>query len=208
MTKLNATGIALVYSTYLGGSDSNEYAVGIALDAAGSAYVTGATVSTDFPTTSGAVQPSFAGGRRDAFVTKLNATGSVLVYSTYLGGSADDFSAGIAVDGAGAAFVSGTTESTDFPTTSAAPQPTYAGFSDTFVTKLNATGSSLVYSTYVGGSDLDFSGGLAVDGAGTAYVTGRTYSTDFPTTAGAAQATHAGGLDAFDADRVAAQLNR
>ena len=105
---------------------------------------------------------------------------------------------GLAVDGAGAAFVSGTTESTDFPATSAAPQTTYAGgISDTFVTKLNATGSSLVYSTYLGGSSLDFSGGLAVDGAGTAYVTGQTFSTDFPTTAGAAQATHAGGLDAF-----------
>ena len=197
VSKLNATGTALVYSTYLGGSDYED-GVGIAVDAAGSAYVTAATQSTDFPTTSGVVQASHAGGRRDAVVTKLNATGTALVYSTYLGGSGDDLVVGLAVDGAGAAFVSGTTESTDFPTTSAAPQTTYAGgISDTFVTKLNATGSSLVYSTYLGGSSLDFSGGLAVDGAGTAYVTGQTFSTDFPTTAGAAQATHAGGLDAF-----------
>jgi hypothetical protein len=197
VTKLNATGSGLVYSTYLGGSNYED-GVGIALDAAGSAYVTAATESTDFPTTSGAVQPSHAGGRRDAVVTKLDATGSGLVYSTYLGGSDDDLVEGLAVDGAGTAYVSGSTRSTDFPTTSAAPQPTSAGGGvDAFVTKLNATGSGLVYSTYLGGSSADFGDGLAVDGAGAAYVTGFTFSTDFPTTSGAAQTTHAGGLDAF-----------
>ena len=98
------------------------------------------------------------------------------------------------MDGAGAAYVSGTTASTDFPTASASPQPTAGGgFVDAFVTKLNATGSSLVYSTYLGGSNADWGNGLAVDSAGAAYVTGYTFSTDFPTTSGAAQTTHAGG---------------
>ena len=143
----------LVYSTYLGGS-GDEVGRGIAVDGAGSAYVTGNTSSTDFPTTAGAAQTTFAGGT-DAFVTKLDATGSGLVYSTYLGGSGSDIGHGIAVDGAGSAYVTGITESTDFPTTAGAAQTTLAGVVDAFVTKLNATGSGLIYSTYLGGSDDD-----------------------------------------------------
>ena len=171
---------------------------GIAVDGAGSAYVTGLTNSTDFPTTAGAAQTTNAGGIFDAFVTKLDATGSGLVYSTYLGGSDSDFGSGIAVDGAGSAYVTGDTASTNFPTTAGAAQTTYAGGDiDAFVTKLDATGSGLVYSTYLGGSNDDVGFGIAVDGAGSAYVTGGTLSTDFPTTAGAAQTTHAGGFDAF-----------
>ena len=167
------------------------------MDGAGSAYVTGHTGSTDFPTTAGAARrPSPADF--DAFVTKLDATGSGLVYSTYLGGSSADFGCGIAVDGAGSAYVTGGTRSTDFPTTAGAAQTTYAGGFDAFVTKLDATGSGLVYSTYLGGSDGDVGFGIAVDGAGSAYVTGVTVSTDFPTTAGAVQTTHAGDIaDAF-----------
>ena len=184
----------LVYSTYLGGSDVDG-GFGIAVDDAGSAYVTGLTSSTDFPTTAGAAQTTYAGG--DAFVTKLDATGSGLVYSTYLGGSDVENGFSIAVDDMGSAYVTGITTSTDFPTTAGVVQTTPAGFLSHFVTKLDATGSGLVFSTYLGGSDNDFigvgrSGIVAVDGAGSVYVTGHTRSTEFPTTAGAAQTTHAG----------------
>ena len=196
VTKLNATGSGLVYSTYLGGSDDDR-GNGIAVDGAGSAYVTGFTLSTDFPTTAGATQTTYAGGGNDAFVMKLNAAGSGLAYSTYLGGTDDDRGNGIAVDGAGSAYVTGLTLSTDFPRTSGAFQTTYAGDLDSFVTKLEATGSGLVYSTYLGGSRRDTSVDIAVDGASSAYVTGHTLSTNFPTTAGAAQTTHGGDFDAF-----------
>ena len=196
VTKLNATGSGLVYSTYLG-SSSFEEGRGIAVDGAGSAYVTGVTASTDFPTTAGAAQTTHAGSF-DCFVTKLDPTGSGLVYSTYLGGGDVEFGYGIAIDGAGSTYVTGETRSTDFPTTLGAFQATYAGGDiDTFVTKLDATGSVLVYSTYLGGSDNDTGWGIAVDGAGSAYVTGAAASPNFPTTAGAAQTTHAGVFDAF-----------
>ena len=200
VTKLDASGSMLVYSTYLGGSDT-ETGQDIAVDGTGNAYVTGITDSTDFPTTAGAVQSTHAGGVNDVFVTKLNATGSGLVYSTYLGGSDSDLGYGIAVDGAGSAHVTGHTLSTDFPTTAGAVQTTSAGgFGDAFVTKLGATGIRLVFSTYLGGSGSAGDAGfdIALDAGGSAYVTGYTTSADFPTTAGAFQATHAGGdFDAF-----------
>ena len=196
VTKLNATGTALVYSTYLGGSGSDD-GLGIAVDAAGNAYATGQTASTNFPTTTGAYQTTF-GGVEDAFVAKLNATGTALVYSTYLGGTGFDIGIGIAVDTAGSAYVTGVTESTDFPTTPGAFQTIYGGGEDAFVTKLNPTGTALVYSTYLGGSGLDGGNGIAVDAAGNAYVTGATGSPDFPTTPGAFQTTYGGGIyDAF-----------
>jgi hypothetical protein len=177
----------LSYSTYLGGS-SNDIANGIAVDGSGNVYVTGGTGSTDFPTTVGAFP---AGGV--AFVTKLNATGTALLYSTYLGGSGGATGLGIAVDSAGNAYVTGTTGG-NFPLTSGAYQTSYAGSQDAFLTKLNATGTALVYSTYLGGSGRDgdtnnSSNNIAVDGAGNAYVVGQTSSTDFPTTPGAAYPT-------------------
>src|SRR5438477_2498195 len=179
----------LVYATYLG-SSGWDYGSGIAVDAAGSAYVTGSTSSADFPTAN-ALQAAKA-GFQNAFVTKLNPTGSALVYSTYLGGSRGDEGFGIAVDAAGSAYVTGGTGSADFPTTAGAFQTTYGG-GDAFVTKLNATGTALVYSTYLGGSRGDGGFGIAVDAAGSAYVTGSTNSTDFPTTPGAIQTTYSGG---------------
>jgi Beta-propeller repeat len=201
VTKLNPTGSAPLYSTYLGGS-SVDQGFGIAVDSAGNAYVTGFTFSTDFPTTPGAFQPTDPTiGNNHAFVTKLNPTGSApLVYSTYLGGSADDVGSGIVVDSAGNAYVTGYTCSTNFPTTPGAFQPANAsaGCIDAFVTKLNPTGSApLVYSTYLGGSNLDYALGIAVDSAGNAYVTGFTTSTNFPTTTGAIQTVNRGGVDAF-----------
>ncbi len=186
----------LVYSTYLGGS-ARDRGRGIAVDAAGNAYVTGTTKSTDFPTAN-AFQAAFAGNISDddTFVTKLNTAGNALVYSTYLGGSSFDNGEGIAVDAAGNAYVTGDTESTDFPTVSPF-QPTFAfGVVDAFVTKLNTAGSALVYSTYLGGNGLDQGAGIAVDTSGNAYVTGLTRSGDFPT-ASPFQASSATSGDVF-----------
>src|SRR5438132_548275 len=153
VTKLNPTGTALLYSTYLGGFGSNQ-GFAIAVDTLGNAYVTGGAVR-DFPTTLGAFQPAFGGGFFDAFVTKLNPTGTALVYSTFLGGSNDDEGFGIAADAAGNAYVTGFTQSSNFPTRAGAFQATFGGVEDTFVTKLDPTGAALVYSTYLGGSGDD-----------------------------------------------------
>jgi hypothetical protein len=137
----------LTYSTYLGGSRGDTGA-GVAVDAAGNAYVTGYTSSADFPTTPSAPQTTYGGGSYDAFVAKLNPTGTALIYSTYLGGSGEDIGYGIAVDAAGEAHVTGSTGSTNFPTTTGAFRTTYGGGSyDAFVAKLNPTGTALVYST-------------------------------------------------------------
>jgi hypothetical protein len=208
VTKLNPTGSGLVYSTYLGGGGGNgeDDAFGIAVDTAGNAYVTGLTTSTDFPTTPGAFQTTLRGGL-DVFVTKLNPTGSGLVYSTYLGGSEGELGLAIAVDTLGNAYVTGDTLSFDFPTTPGAFQTTFSGVFDAFVTKLNPTGTGVVYSTYLGGSDGDVGVGIAVDTAGNTYVTGATQSTDFPTTPGAFQVTFGGGSVIFFADAFVTKLN-
>jgi hypothetical protein len=196
VTKLDANGSTLLYSTYLGGS-SDELGYSIAVDTAGNAYVTGLTASDDFATTPGAFDTTFHGGYWDGFVTKLNATGSAPLYSTYLGGSRNDGGGGIAVDATGSAYVTGATESADFPTTSGAFDTTLNGYWDGFVTKFNATGSAPLYSTYLGGSFQDSGDGIAVDAAGNAYVTGSTGSADFPTTPGAFDTTLDGGYDVF-----------
>jgi hypothetical protein len=202
VTKLNATGSLLSYSTYLGGS-SGDSANAIAVDGEGNAYVTGSTHSTDFPTTPGAFATTWNGGETDAFVTKLNPTGSGVVYSTYLGGGRGitwgfDIGTAIAVDRMGNAYVTGVTDSADFPTTPGAFDRTLGGSRDVFVTKLNPTGAQPVYSTYLGGSGQDGNFvGIAVDTAGSVYVTSLTTSTDFPTTAGAFDRTWNGSIDAF-----------
>src|SRR5215212_3658745 len=195
VTKLNASGSALAYSTFLGGSDSDQ-GLGITVRE-GRAYVTGATLSANYPTTSGAFDTTF-NGVFDAFVTKLNASGSALVYSTFLGGSDLDQGESIAVDREGRAYVTGLTQSADFPTTLGAFDRTFNGPNDAFVTKLNASGSALAYSTFLGGSDIDLGGDIAVSGRGSAYVTGGTDSADYPTTPGAFDTTFNGGFrDAF-----------
>ena len=197
VTKLLASGSALAYSTYLGGS-ANDAGNGIALDSAGSAYVTGSTASSNFPTTPGAFDVTRGGGIFDAFVTKLEASGAALVYSTYLGGSQDESGEGIAIDGTGNVHVTGVTGSSDFPTTAGAVDVTFGGgYYDGFVTKLEASGAALVYSTYLGGSEREQPAGIAVDSAGNAYVTGYTASADFTTTPDAFDRTFGGITDAF-----------
>jgi len=198
VAKLNASGSALIYSTYLGGG-SNDSTTAIALDSSGSTYVTGWTHSTDFPTAN-PLQATNEATVGTAFVAKLNATGSALVYSTYLGGSRSDSTTRIAVDSSGNTYVTGWTNSTDFPTVKPLQAANKATFDTAFVAKLNAAGSALVYSTYLGGGTYDFATGIAVDSSGNTYVTGWTYSTDFPT-ANPLQATnHATGGTAFVAD--------
>jgi hypothetical protein len=190
----------LSYSTYLG-AERDDQGAGIAVDIHGSAYVTGYTTSTAFPATAGSFQQSNA-GPGDVFVTKLDRDGSTLVYSTYVGGTDDDAGASIALDFQGHAYVAGSTNSADFPTTAESLQP-HAGVTDAFVMKLDRTGSSLIYSTFLGGTDRDDAVGIAVDLAGQAYVAGTTASIDFPTSPGAVQSTSAGTTDGF-----IAKLNR
>jgi uncharacterized repeat protein (TIGR01451 family) len=198
MAKLNTAGSALIYATFLGGS-STDCGYGIAVDGGGNAYVTGYTFSSDFPTTPGAFDTTFNGGEHDAFVAKLNAAGSGLAYAIFLGGSSygGDFGHDIAVEASGAAYVTGYTFSSDFPTTPGAFDTIHNGGRDAFVVKLNAAGSALIYATFLGGSDWDEGYGIAVDWAGSAYMTGYTESSDFPTTPGAFDRTHNGGDDAF-----------
>ena len=175
----------------------------IAVDDSGNAYVTGSTSSAKFPTSSGAFQSAVA-GQSDAFVAKLNPAGNALVYSTYLGGSTTDVGNGIAVDSTGNAYVTGYTDSTNFPIMNAY-QSMFGGGGDAFVAKLNAAGSALLYSTYLGGSGSENGtyrvGGIAVDRTGNAYVTGITFSTNFPIS-NALQTVNYGGGDAFVTDLI------
>ncbi len=190
VTKINAAGNALVYSSVIGGSgDENDGGfAGIALDSSGNAYLTGNTSSSDFPRIhqiAGACNGTCGSGSTDAFVTKVNAAGSALVYSSYLGGSGTDLGFGIAVDGSGSAYATGLIGSTDFPRVNqisgGCNGSCGAGVNyDVYVTKINAAGNALVYSSYLGGSDSDYGRGIAVDSSGNAYLAGRTSSTDFP----------------------------
>jgi uncharacterized protein (TIGR03437 family) len=208
VTKLSPDGKSLVYSTYLGGS-SDDGGFAIALDGSNNAYVTGTTLSRNFPTTSGAYQTTYQGSAGqenfplfgsglsaivggDVFIAKINPTGSALIYSTLLGGNADDIAATIAVDGSGNAYVGGYTLSRNFPTTSGAFQTAYGGteqqnfffnFGDGFISKINSSGTALVYSTLIGGRGDDWVSSLLVDPTGSVYATGSTTSDNFPTKA-------------------------
>jgi len=218
VAKLNASGAALIYSTYLA---AQATAGDIAVDASGAAYVTGAANSPRFPVTSGAFQPTYLGasiipGGGDAFVAKLSADGSALVYSTLLGGRGNDSGAAIAVDAAGNAVVAGETRSNGFPITADAVQavaddgvcgmfrfdprspPVPVPCYDAFLTKLNADGSALIYSSYLGGKPADdFARGLALDAAGVAYVVGYTNAANFPTSQNTFQAATRGASESF-----------
>ena len=183
VAKLNVSGSALLYSTYLGGSggdNGGDAVTGLAVDSSGEAVVTGKTFSTDFPTVNPLQASNNSPANGNGFVAKLNEFGSALAYSTYLGGSGGDGVNGIALDTAGNAYLTGFTQSEDFPTVNPL-QTTLNGPSNAFVAELNPAGSALVYSTYLGGSGSDQGNAIAVDTSGSAYVTGFTGSTNFPT---------------------------
>ncbi|MCK5057852.1 MAG: SBBP repeat-containing protein [Candidatus Aminicenantes bacterium] len=178
VTKLGKTGKTLAFSTYIGGSD-NEGGYGIVCDGGNNVYVTGYTVSSDFPTRFPA-QGSYGGGDGDAFVFKLSPTGGSLLYATYLGGRGIDYGKGIRVDNNGSAYVTGSTSGGGFPCIAPLQGEYGGGDYDAFVTKLSPPGSAFLYSTYLGGEADDEGHGIAVDSGGCAYVTGRTRSVDFP----------------------------
>jgi hypothetical protein len=206
VAKVNASGTALVYCGYIGGSGDDE-GMGVAVDGNGNAYVTGLTGSTQatFPVTAGP-DLTFNGGTSDAFVAKVNASGTALVYCGYIGGSGNDYGNGVALDGNGNAYVTGFTYSseTTFPVT-AGPDLTFNGGSyDAFVAKVNASGTALLYCGYIGGGGSDSGQGIAVDGSGNAYVTGYAGSDEatFPVTVGPDLTFNGGTDDAFIAKVV------
>lgn len=185
----------LLYGTFVGGS-SDDFGRDIEVDGLGNIYVVGSTGSTNFPTTPGAFDITH-NSLYDTFVVKLNPTGSVLMYATFLGGSGDDYGLGIDVDQSGSVFVAGETASGNFPTTPGSFSTVYRGFWDGFVVKLNPTGSELTYGTYLGGSNSDGANAITVDGVGNAYITGYTGSSNFPVTPGAFDTGYNGWFDAF-----------
>ena len=206
VTRLSPTGSSLVYSTFLGGGTGGDAALALTIDGQDSAIVGGRTGSPNFPTTPGAFDTTL-NGNYDGFVTKLSATGSSLVYSTFLGGSlvpggiGGDEVYAIALDGQGGVIVAGRTYSADFPTTPGAYATSLNGFQDAFVTRFTPTGSGLVYSTYLGGTETSFAGeaalALAVDAQGFATIAGLTSAPNFPTTPGAFDTTFNGYANGF-----------
>lgn len=200
IAKLNHSGTSLLFSTYLGGG-GQELPGGIVLDSADNVYAVGYTGSSDFPTTPGVLNET---GFSDAFISKLNSSGSALIYSTHFGNQT--FASAIAVDATGNVFLTGNTSSTDFPVTPGAFQPTLAGSSDAFVAKLNPSGSSLMYSTFLGGTNIDSGNDIAIDPSGSAYITGNTRSPDFPL-ANAVQDTYGGSFFQFYGDAFVTKLN-
>jgi len=200
VAKVRADGTGLVYAGYIGGS-GGEDGWSIAVDGAGNAYVVGTTSSTEatFPVIGGP-DLTYNGGNGDAFVAKVRADGTGLVYAGYIGGSGEDYGRGIAVDGSGDAYIIGDTYSTEgtFPV-AVGPDLTHNGGRDVFVAKVRADGTDLVYAGYIGGSDTDYGGGIAVDGAGNAYITGESWSNEasFPVTVGPDLTYNGGERDAF-----------
>ncbi len=200
VAKLSSTGDQLLYATYIGGSDT-ETGGGIAVDSAGNAYVSGTTYSTNFPTTSGAYARNYRGGESDMFAVKINSSGNSLVYSTFLGGSYWDESTDIVVDSSGCAYVIGGGDSNDYPTTAGAFDTSYNDdrhYYDIYLTKINSTGSGLVYSSYLGGSNKEWSEGVALDTSGNLYVAVGTSSPNFPVTVGAYSTTFTQNADECD----------
>jgi uncharacterized repeat protein (TIGR01451 family) len=195
VTKLNPSGSALIFSTYLG-SPLPDMGVSITIDTAGSIFVTGVTKDGRFPVTPNAIQ-STNSGSQDVFVTKFNSTATSLVYSTFLGGNKFDFPYSIEIDSTGNAYVAGSTSSKDFPVTTGAHKTMLSPGDDCFISKLNTSGTSLVYSTFLGGTGTDNGFDLDLDQNGCAYITGYTESTDFPITSGVIKTTLDGSSDSF-----------
>ncbi|MCL5006184.1 MAG: SBBP repeat-containing protein [Acidobacteria bacterium] len=206
VAKLSASGSNLIYASYLGGT-GDDFASDIAVDSGGNAYVAGFTSAANFPTTHGALQTSFGGGPFDGFITKIGPAGTALVYSTYLGGSGEDHVAAIALDASGNAYLTGQTNSANFPTEGAF-QPSYTATTcgsalnsfpcfEAFVSKLNPAGTALIYSSYLGGTAASYGNGIGLDTSWNAYVTGWTTSKDFPVTPSAYETAYNGSDEAF-----------
>jgi hypothetical protein len=188
VTKLDHTGTYLLYSTYIGGWDHDEGRA-IVVDGSGCAYITGKTESTfnpvgPYPTTTGAYDESY-NDQGDAFITKFSSSGTSLEFSTYFGGSGRDEGNGIAIDHNKNVYITGESWSNDLPTTNGAVDTTYNTWGDAFVTKMNATGTYVLYSTFLGGDDQEAGKGIAVDWSGNMYIVGGTGSSGFPTSSGA-----------------------
>lgn len=194
IAKFSEDGSSLLFSSYLGGS-GNDFGYGVQVDSNREVYLTGNTASTDFPVTAGAFQTTYQGGANDAFLTKVSSDGSQLIYSTYIGGSGDDGAFGVVLDVNQNPCVVGRTGSSNFPVTAGAFQTSYGGGTyDAFAVKLNSNGSSLIYSTFIGGSGTDVGWFRnAIDSVGRVYLTGYTSSSNFPTTPGAYQTSYSGG---------------
>jgi hypothetical protein len=181
----------LVYSTFIGGSNQDGGS-SIAVDAIGDAYITGWTFSPNFPVTNGAYQDTMY-EIQDVFITKLNSTGSSLIYSTFIGGRGGNSGTSIEVDSIGDTYITGATNSPEYPSTGSAYQKTLKGTQNAFITKINSTGSALIYSTYIGGDSYDTGNSIVFDSQGNAYITGQTGSTNYPTTSSAFQTKYGGG---------------
>lgn len=193
--KINSDGSTLEYGGFLGGS-SSDIGWGITVDGAGNAYVVGEVWSSNFPTTLGSFETNY-NGSGDAFVCKINPSGSALIYSGFQGGSGTDKGYGIAVDENGNAYITGETASSTFPTTMGVFDETYNGAQDIFLTKVNSDGSTLVFSTFYGGSQSDKGFAIALDQTGNAYITGETRSANLPTTSGSFAETMTGFTSSF-----------
>ncbi len=200
ISKLDNNLTTLLASTFLGGSDSTwDTGVSITLDTDGNVYVTGRTASSDFPTTPGAYDESYNGGFSDAFISKLDSNLSMLLASTFLGGNDSDQPLFITLDADGNVYVTGSTQSFDFPTTPGAYDENHNGdFTDSFIAKLDSNLSTLLASTFLGGDDYDHARSITFDAVGNVYVIGSTQSLDFPTTPGAYDESHNGGTDDYD----------
>ncbi|MFT9057385.1 MAG: SBBP repeat-containing protein, partial [Ethanoligenens sp.] len=196
VTKFSPDGSSLLYSTYMGGSGSDQ-GTAICVDDLGFAYVTGTTGSVDFPVTPGAAQGTYGGGNIDAFVFKLLADGSALVYSTYLGGNAQDNGDAIALASGSRACIAGYTASSNFPTTPWVRPTTMQGTGSAYLTIVSEDGSSFIVSNYIGGNNNDVGNGIATAADGSVYITGTASSSNFPVTPGAFQTTNHGDYDAF-----------
>jgi hypothetical protein len=208
--KLSQNADSLIYSTFLGNPtyiSGKNYSWGFAIDVDtfGNSYITGRT-TYGFPTTPGAYDRKFK-GESQCYITKLNSLGTDLIFSTFIGGDSLEFGRSIKIDSIGNAFIAGSTNSNNFPTTKDAFDRIYNGNGDGFVTKLNAKGSALIYSTFVGGNNSDNSSSINIDKYENAYILGETASSDFPTVAGAYDSTFSSGVTPYECDLFVTKLN-
>lgn len=201
ITKFNPTGNNILFSTFFGGNSTDQSAH-LSVDANGNLYITGITSSQDLPATTGVIGQTWNGGISDAFVAKFNPEGAQLIYSTYLGGSNDDFGRKVLADNDGNAYAIGSTKSTNFPTTSGAFRQflttgSFGNWNDVYVAKINPNGTSLIYSTYIGGNESENANDAVLDANGNVFITGTTFSSNYPVTQGSIQQTLSGNRDAF-----------